>query len=250
MSQVPVEQLARLLLEQAQVDAGLPRRTAANSNLAPAGWVEPAPTPLHAPRRQFVAARKSDVSGELEALVSHVVTHAHEAEQIAREARATTQRVVRGVAVAVALSVFGVVTGITTGMGVVWHEQAETQARVALATMQALHQPSPLPPSADATTMSIGGPGGPGPAVTVDDVDHQPARDTLAPAIAPATVVRVLPAVAAEPQYPPPNDRPTQDASLAWSPSTPSVPIRPTSQHMAGHLFEGGSTHRVSHLFP
>ncbi|HET8997581.1 MAG TPA: hypothetical protein VFN42_13010 [Acetobacteraceae bacterium] len=207
-SQVPVEQLARLLLERARTDSGLPRRTPANTNEPPPGWSVP---PEAQPCRPWFPDRLAEqprFAGQerIEDLVSQAMAAAQEAEDIAR---AASRRANRGAAVAMALGVFGALAGVGAGVGSLL---CDTGARP---PVQAAQAADPVQPAA-ATAAAIAGqtelaqPA----AMQAEPDDGSALSQQEPPALAPATFVRVLPAVPSLPSYGASDDS-------GWAPAAP-----------------------------
>lgn len=124
-SQLPIEQLAQLLLECARGNAVLPRRTPANDDVRHACSIddmydriealpelhrEP-PATYDDPHSSLPMLPAADVASneELEELVASAVASAQDAEDIAREAHAASRRARRGMFLAVGLAAVGVV---------------------------------------------------------------------------------------------------------------------------------------------
>lgn len=95
-SHIPVERLARLLLQRAREDDFLLRRVPANDDGPPPAAFPPADAVRHGGRRAISAT----TAEALEELISVALLSAQEAQDLARE---VSRRARRGVAVAVAL---------------------------------------------------------------------------------------------------------------------------------------------------
>lgn len=178
-SQIPVEQLARLLLDQARHDPQLPRRTPANGNEPPPGWSAPAAAEPSQPWFPERLSEAPSLPGQerIADLVSQALSAAEEAAGIALATREASRRANRGAAIAMALGVLGAMSGIGAGAGnLLFGDTAPEQA--------AIH---PVPFARPAAERS-----GPDESAT-----------TSLPALAPATFVRVLPAVPSQPRQRP-----------------------------------------------
>ena len=201
-SQVPVEQLARLLLERARRDPGLPRRTPANSNEAPPGWTVPLPARPCQPWFPGRLAEQPRFAGQdrIEDLVSQAITAAQEAEDIAQATRAASRKANRGAAIAMALGTLGAVAGIGAGAGNLFCGNATPPVQAA-AQPTASTQPAAAPAAEITSQADSARP----PAVHAGPDESAAATP---PALAPATFVRVLPAVPSsppeQPDVPPP----------------------------------------------
>jgi len=233
-SQVPVEQLARLLLERARHDPGLPRRTPANSNEPPPGWQAP---PVAQPCQPWFPERLADqprFAGQdrLEELVTQAVTAAQQAEETAQATRAASRRANRGAAIAIALGILGVVAGISAGFGNLAFDKARPQQQASAEAVQPADVLAVQPASvqsvqpAAATASDVGNRS---PAATQAEPDTGPSPGpATAPALAPATFVRVLPAVPASPPDSP-------DGYQPYAPPPASGP-HPAPQHASPRM--------------
>lgn len=222
-SQVPVEQLARLLLERARTDSGLPRRTPANNNEPPAGWSMP---PMAQPCRPWFPDRLAEqprFAGQerIEDLVSQAMAAAQEAEDIALATRAASRRANRGAAIAMALGVFGALAGIGAGIGNLFCNndapptvQAAQTAQAAPTAQTAQTAEAVQPPAATAAAITSQIDTAQPAAVRSDSDESSALGRSALPALAPATFVRVLPAVPSMPVF-----GSSEDAG--WAPSEP-----------------------------
>lgn len=200
-SQVPVEQLAHLLLERARHDPSLPGRTPANSNEAPPGWCAP---PVAQPCQPWFPERLAEqprFAGQdrIADLVSQAITAAQEAEDIALATREASRRANRGAAIAMALGTLGAVAGVAGGL-IYWDT---TPPMYVAAQSGTAAQPAASAPPAAAVTVITHGAG----AEQSASVQSNPGEGSaeLLPALAPATFVRVLPAVPSPPPMAPPD---------------------------------------------
>lgn len=204
LSQVPVEQLARLLLDRARNDSGLPRRTAANSNEAPPGWRAPEPAPPCSPWFPERLAEQPRFAGQdrIADLVSQAITAAQEAEGIALATRDASRRANRGAAIAMALGTFGAVIGIGAGAAGLLCRDAKLPESIAAHSVASL--------SAVVPAVSLASQRGIAPSAGVQE-DSTAASP---PKLAPARFVRMLPAVPSPPQTPPPPRRLPRNAGF------------------------------------
>lgn len=192
-SQLPVEQLAQALLDCARADSRLPRRSPANDNATPIGWLAP---PQAQPCRAWLPDRlapqpRFEGQEQLEALVAQAVTVAQQAEDAAHATGLASRRASRSAAIALAIGVFGTLVGLTGGLGC-WFGNDGGRFQAAAADPAQLVVP---PPPIDATDPADA-------AATATPARHARAIGML-PAIAPAAYVRALPAVATPSQQPP-----------------------------------------------
>jgi hypothetical protein len=132
-SQIPVEHLARLLLECARGDAALPRRSPANDELGQASGADDMFNRIEAlpeQRRDVEAAEFEPVlslpmvpavgmasNEEMEELVASALTSAHDAEDVAREAHQAGRKTRRGMFVAVGLASIGIAIACAAAIG-------------------------------------------------------------------------------------------------------------------------------------
>lgn len=194
ISQLPVERLAGLLLERARLDPSLPSRSPANSNEPPRGWIAPLPARVCRPRLPADLEEQPRFPGQdqIAGLVAHALAAAEEAEQAARATQLASRRAARGVAVAIVLGALGAVAGASAGVRTLMQVDARPQLQAAATPIVLPERASPVveqaaPPVAAAPARAE-------PAAGQDD------RGLVAPPpIAPATFVRVLPAMAAQP---------------------------------------------------
>jgi hypothetical protein len=191
-SQLPVERLAGLLLERARLDPSLPRRSPANSNEPPPGWVAPAPARACRPRLPATLAAEPRFPGQerIADLVAHALAAAEEAEEAARATRLASRRAARGAAVAIVLGALGAVAGASAGVGSLIQADARPQLQAAIAPGV---PPERATPAAEQASPPVAEP-----ANAKAQPDEDDTAMAVAPPIAPATFVRVLPAVAAQ----------------------------------------------------
>lgn len=198
-SQVPVEQLARLLLDRAREDPELPCRSPANSNAAPPGWVAPAAQVFQ--RRVPADTPGGSAREPLEAMVARAFAAAQQAEHAAQRLSEARRRANRGAAIAMAFGILGMLTGIAAVTGYLPNPAGrapvpEQPAAVAAAGSGQEHGDASVTQAAPAGRLS---------------------PRAAAPTLAPATYVRVLPAVASVAQYPPPGYQPSSPSGWELS---------------------------------
>ncbi len=261
-SQMPVEQLAQLLLHLAREDAALPRRTPANDDAQHAEYVDDMFNRIEALpelRRDSqpirlepyvstdpVPAAAPASNEDLEELVAIALTSAQDAEDVSREARDASRKARRGMVLAVSLAVVGVVVAGAATMGARQsstdnQQMAEIARQVqALAVLQRhindqlseIRAPAPVQDAHAGTPV----PDAHGVAPLQDAHAAAPMREASAapatprsnagpPALAPlkARPVRVLPAETAAPLFAPGADDPPA-SSAAGAPSRQEAP--------------------------
>jgi hypothetical protein len=207
-SQLPVEQLARLLLERARHDPALPSRSPANSNECPSGWI--APPPAQACRawlpHRLDPQPRFPGQEQLEALVAEALTAAQDAEAIAQASQTASRRANRGAAIAMVVGLLGAVFGLAAGVGPLLDGANPPTMEAAADPVQPADPPVPVAAAQPATPQP--------------DSDHagssvrDPQQSAAQPALAPATFVRVLPAVAT----PSPDMAPSDQSGWSASP--------------------------------
>jgi hypothetical protein len=217
-SQMPVEQLAQLLLHLAREDAALPRRTPANDDAEHARYIDdmfnriealpelrrdskPIRLEPHVSSRPVPAAAVAS-NEDLEELVAIALTSAQDAEDVSREAKEASRKARRGMFVAVGLAIVGVAAAGATVVAV-RQSAADSQQMAEIARqVQALNE---LQQHINDQLAEIHT------AVPVQEASAAPARPAQQASIAPppppvlaplkSTPVRVLPAEAAAPLF-------------------------------------------------
>jgi hypothetical protein len=150
---MPVEQLAEMLLAYARADAALPRRAPANDDGTAAPLLDDMQTRIETlprlrrenamrlrpemPPALFPAAEVAS-NRDLEELVALALTSAHEAEDGARDAGMLSRRAHRGMTLAVALALVGMVVATAGAVGAWWHRTPDQQMAQMLSQMQKL----------------------------------------------------------------------------------------------------------------
>ncbi len=243
-SQMPVEQLAQLLLHLAREDAALPRRTPANDDAQHAQYVDdmfnriealpelrrdsqPIRLEPHVSTDPLPAAAAAS-NEDLEELVAIALTSAQDAGDISREAKEASRKARRGMVLAVSLAVVGVVVAGAATMGARQsstdnQQMAEIARQVqALAVLQRhindqlseIQAPTPLQDAHAAAPMR-----------EASAAPGTPRSNTVPPALAPlkARPVRVLPAETAAPLFAPGADDPPASPT-AGAPSRQEAP--------------------------
>ena len=172
-----------MLLARARQDPALPRRTPANSNEPPRGWV---PVPPARPSSAWLPGRlhlppRFPGQEQIAGLVSQAIAVAEEAEEAAKATRLASRRATRGAAVAIVLGTIGAVVGVSAGLSDMLRPVPELHAAAEPVAAPPVIAVQPAPPTSTATEESA-----------------TPASVALAP----ATFVRVLPATAAQPDDP------------------------------------------------
>jgi hypothetical protein len=223
-SQLPVERLASLLLERARLDPSLPRRSPANSNEPPAGWLAPVPALACRPRFPATLEDQPRFPGQeqIADLVAHALAAAEEAEEAARLTQLASRRAARGAAVAIVLGALGVVAGASAGVKALMHSESRPQLQAAA---ESTAQPERLPSAVKAAPVVATVPAEPAAAPAEPAAGKDDTAMAMAPPFAPATFVRVLPAMAAQPEYPPIARASGRD----WGPPPRSVAQRHSS---------------------
>lgn len=158
----------------------------------------------------------------IEDLVSRAMTAAQEAEDIALATRAASRRANRGAAIAMALGVFGALAGMGAGVGNLFCDIDGKPPVQATQTAQAADPVQPATATEAAITSQTEAAQ---PAAMRTESDDSSALSHQAPAsLAPATFVRVLPAVPSLPPYGASDDS-------GWTPagSRPTDRVRPRS---------------------
>jgi hypothetical protein len=228
---MPIERLAQLLLQQAQADTALPRRTPANDDALHASFVDDMFNRIEAlpelqreseairrePYLSPPVVRAAEVASneDLEELVSIALASAQDAEDVSREAAEASRKARRGMFVAVGVAALGIVIA-TAGTISARLFSADTSQMADIAkevrALDALQHhidsqlaemhPTPSVQEASASPVAPAQPG---------NTDPSP----LAPLK--ATPVRVLPAEATPPQPAPAATDPTPrtEASVA-----------------------------------
>lgn len=266
-SQMPIEQLAQLLVQYARADAALPRRTPANDDAEHAKYVDDMFNRIEALpelRRDAQAIRREpQVSSpvvpataapsneDLEELVAIALESAQDAEDISREAQQASRKARRGMFVAIALAAVGIaIAGAATISTRLYggdsHQMAEIARQVqTLGDLQRhindrladLHQAASVQ-SANETSAA----------------PHQPSMSVLPP-LAPlkAIQVSVLPAEPAAPQSAPATTGPSPTATAArlpsseasFAPAAPYTTYRPPAGYAPRAAYPRAAYHRT-----